>query len=288
MSRPEIILPLESIPVFFSPQMQAQVFSVSPSAHKPQAVLESWQALNIPLEIMEPTRVSIEDIQRAHAAGYVVGILSCRIDNGFYTKDPQVAASLPFTSGAMLSAAREAIRNRRVAVAPCSGFHHASYASNRGFCTFNGLMITALALRAEGVVRRVGILDFDQHYGDGTEDIIQSLALDFVTHFTADKHYSAASQAPEFLQRIPQLVASMRDCEVILYQAGARPPRGRSARWVAHHRTARRARSHRIREREGSWNSGGLELGGRLPESAAQGSRYSRQHFACGGPRLSL
>ena len=223
MSGPEIISLLERIPVFFSPQMQAQVWSVSPSAHKPRAVLESWQALNIPLEIMEPTPVSIEDIQRAHAADYVEGILSCRIDNGFYTKDPQVAASLPFTSGAMLSAAREAIRNCRVAVAPCSGFHHASHASNRGFCTFNGLMITALALRAQGVVRRVGILDFDQHYGDGTEDIIQLLALDFVTHFTAGEHYSAASQAPEFLQRIPQLVASMRDCEVILYQAGADP-----------------------------------------------------------------
>ena len=50
----------------------------------------------------------------------------------------------------MLAAAREAIRNTQVAVAPCSGFHHARYGSTAGFCTFNGLMVAALALQAYG------------------------------------------------------------------------------------------------------------------------------------------
>lgn len=137
-----------------------------------------------------------DQIIRAHDSDYVEGILACRIENGFQNKDPKVAASLPFTSGAMLGAAREAIRNGLVAVAPCGGSHHASYASNFGFCTFNGLMITALALKAEGIVSRVGILDFDQHYRDGTEDIVQTLGVEFVTHFRAGEHYS--SEDPTF------------------------------------------------------------------------------------------
>jgi acetoin utilization deacetylase AcuC-like enzyme len=214
---------LAQIPVFFTPQMQAQVVSLSPSAHKPLAALESWRQLNIPLEIIKPAPVTIEDIERAHDPEYVDGILSCRIANGFYNKDPLVAASLPYTSGAMLAAAREALRNGLVAAAPCCGFHHASYASNLGFCTFNGLMIAALALKSEGLADRVGILDLDQHYGDGTDNIIETLGIQFVTHFTAGEHYNAPSQAAEFLQRIPEIVASMHDCDVILYQAGADP-----------------------------------------------------------------
>jgi acetoin utilization deacetylase AcuC-like enzyme len=214
---------LAAIPVFFTPQMQAQVVSLSPSAHKPLAALESWRQLNISLDVMQPAPATTVDIQRAHDPEYVEGILSCRIANGFYNKDPLVAASLLYTNGAMLAAAREAIRNGFVAVAPCCGFHHACHASNMGFCTFNGLMIAALTLKAEGLVKRVGILDLDQHYGDGTDNIIQTLGVDFVTHFTAGEHYSSSSQAPEFLQRIPDLVTSMQDCDVILYQAGADP-----------------------------------------------------------------
>jgi len=54
----------------------------------------------------------------------------------------------------MLAAAREALRNGQVAVAPTCGFHHAQYAKADAFCTFNGLMVTALALKADAFARR--------------------------------------------------------------------------------------------------------------------------------------
>ena len=83
---------LDRIPIFFTPQMQAQVVSLSPSAHKPLAALESWLALGIPLETIRPTAVTIGDINRAHDPNYVEGILSCRTANGFYNKDPLVVS----------------------------------------------------------------------------------------------------------------------------------------------------------------------------------------------------
>ena len=49
----------------------------------------------------------------------------------------------------MLSAARHALASGKVAVAPCSGFHHAGYQQSEGFCTFNGLMVVERALEAE-------------------------------------------------------------------------------------------------------------------------------------------
>ncbi|MCX7960067.1 MAG: hypothetical protein N2653_00640, partial [Burkholderiales bacterium] len=136
---------------------------------------------------------------------------------------PEVARSLPWTSGAMLSAARKAIANGQVAIAPCSGFHHAGWAHAGGYCTFNGLVVAAQVLLREGLVRRVGILDFDQHWGDGTEDIIETLRLRAIVHYSAGAEYGERRQAKRFLEAIPEIVSRFAGCDAILYQAGADP-----------------------------------------------------------------
>jgi acetoin utilization deacetylase AcuC-like enzyme len=214
---------VESIPVYFSPAMVADSESFSPSAAKPAAVVESWRRLNIPMTVMEPLPASRDDLVRAHEPAYVDGVLSGRISNGFGNRSAAIAASLPFTSGAMLCAAREALRNGCVAVAPCSGFHHASCEHGAGFCTFNGLMVAALALKAAGEADRVGILDFDNHYGDGTDHIISRLHIDWITHYSAGRAYFDSGDAGRFLAAIAGKIEAMRDCDVILYQAGADP-----------------------------------------------------------------
>jgi acetoin utilization deacetylase AcuC-like enzyme len=223
MSPSALHQPLAKIPVFFCDAMQARVESLSPGAHKPLAAVQSWVALGIPLSVIPPAPVTRDEFARAHDREHVDAILDCRAINGFYTRAADVAASLPYTSGAMLSAAREAIRNGQVAAAPTSGFHHAGHAKADAFCTFNGLMVTALALKAERLAQRIGILDFDMHYGDGTQNIIETLGIDFVRHFTAAEDYHHVSQAREFLAKVPELVAAMMDCDVILYAAGADP-----------------------------------------------------------------
>lgn len=215
---------LSFLPVFYTANMVANFSSYSPSAAKPARVVEAWQKLNLPIKIIAPQPVSVNDFKLVHDADYVNGIMTCELANGFGNYYPEVAQSLPYTTGAMLAAAREAIKNGKVAVAPCSGFHHAGYASPRGYCTFNGLMVTAFVLKAEGLVKKVGILDFDMHYGNGTHELIERHdAAGWIAHFTAGKQYKTESQANEFLERIPQLVSEMHDCDVILYQAGADP-----------------------------------------------------------------
>ncbi len=212
------------IPVFYSPKMVAHFDSFSPSAGKPASVVEAWLALGLPIELKEPVPVTTTQLKLAHSANYVNKILSCEIKNGFGNKLPDVAKTLQFTTGAMLCAAREAIKNGKVAVAPCSGFHHAGVESAFGYCTFNGLMVTAIVLKAESLVNKVGILDFDMHYGDGTHSLIEHhKAATWIKHYSAGQEYTTAKQAHKFLARIPELVVEMRDCDVILYQAGADP-----------------------------------------------------------------
>lgn len=210
------------IPVFYDPAQVSEPATFSPSAAKPRKVIERWQGRQLPIEILAPQPLTRKQIALAHDPEYVAGVLECRVLNGFRSKDPQVAASLPWTSGSMLSAARHVLRHGAVAVSPTSGFHHAGYASGGGYCTFNGLMTTIIALREEGLIRRVAILDCDEHYGDGTEEIIGKLELrDVVKHVTSGPGYPRHPQT--FLRMLPELVAGFADCDLLLYQAGADP-----------------------------------------------------------------
>jgi len=214
---------MRSIPVFYTDKMVADSGCESPSAEKPKAVVASWLE-KFPIDVREPEPVKEHELARAHDKEFVRAILACERPNGFGNKSKAVAAALPYTSGAMLSAAREAIRSGGAACAPCSGFHHAGHERAEGFCTFNGLMVAALALRDSGI-SRVGILDLDMHYGNGTDNIIRKLMCEgWIWHFTAGARYTMASQATEFLTlKLPEVLVAMGSCEVVLYQAGADP-----------------------------------------------------------------
>lgn len=213
------------VPVFFDKRMVCfSNKSFSPSAGKPLAVVEDWKRLfGQQITVKQFSPVTQAELSLAHDAKFVSDILRCKEPNGFGNTIPEVAATLPFTSGAMLEAAREAVANGLVAVAPVSGFHHACYEFAGGFCTFNGLMVAAQwLLTHDPRIKTVGILDLDHHDGNGTRDIIRTLKLeDKVVHFTAGGKRGAAWQ---FLQKLPAMIEALyTDCDVLLYQAGADP-----------------------------------------------------------------
>jgi acetoin utilization deacetylase AcuC-like enzyme len=49
--------------------------------------------------------------------------------------------------------------------------HHASRARGMGFCIFNNVAVAAQAVIDAGLARRIAILDWDVHHGNGTQDI---------------------------------------------------------------------------------------------------------------------
>lgn len=215
-----------TIPVLFSQALVAPVQGFSPSPAKPGWVAGALAASTLPVAFRAPVPVGLKDLCRAHDRAYATGVLAGRVANGHGTTDPLFAATLPHSSGAMLDAARAA-RPGRPAAALVSGFHHAGWDHGNGFCTFNGLMVAALALLAEGVPR-VAIVDADRHYGDGTQDILERLDPGLrsrILHETFGGRFHSRSQARGYLARMKDL---RRDLEafapgVILYQAGADP-----------------------------------------------------------------
>ncbi len=211
------------VAVYYRDAMVADAQSFSPSAGKPRLAVDSWRSRFSSIEIREPEPATVEQLCLAHDRAYVRGVLDGVIENGFGNRLAVVAATLPYTNGAMLAAARAALLDG-VAVAPVSGFHHACYECGGGYCTFNGLIVAARVLREAGAVRRVGILDFDEHYGNGTVDIIKRLKLDFIEHYSAGGEWlDDPDKAPEFLAQIPHIMQRFVGCDVLLYQAGADP-----------------------------------------------------------------
>lgn len=209
-----------NIQVFYSPRMVADSGSYSPSAGKPVQVVESWRSLGMAMHVTAPQPVSRSQLLRGHQAAYVDGVLGCTAPNGFGNRYAHVAESLPYTCGAMLDACRAALANGVGAVAPCSGFHHAGYAFGGGFCTFNGLMVAATDLLTSGTVRKIGILDLDMHWGNGTQDIIDHLRLgQQVAHYS--RSFSPTT-AERFLQGLAKEMQQLfGDCQLLIYQAGA-------------------------------------------------------------------
>lgn len=235
--------------VFFNERMVGQKGFVdgSPSSGKPAQVIEDWKRdarTRSHVELCDFAPVTQEQLSLAHDPAHVRRVLECRKPNGFGNKSAEVAASLPYTSGSMLAAALSVAGSRGdIACSPTSGFHHAGYNRTGGFCTFNGLVVTALVLAHEhfGLLHngRIGILDCDQHYGDGTSQIlalgkVNRMLRDHTTtviHRTAGEIFQRkptstqdrAAMARAFKNWLGESIAMMANCDVVLYQAGADP-----------------------------------------------------------------
>jgi len=210
-----------AIPVYYSENLLADADSFSPSAAKPRPVVAAWHEAHLPIAQQSFAPAEEIDLCLAHDPAYVRGVLTSALPNGFGNTRADVARSLPYTSGAMIAAARAALGSG-CACAPVSGFHHAQYDTGGGFCTFNGLIVAAQKLIDESGLQRILILDCDMHYGDGTDDIIERLALQpCIDNCTFGQWFNTPQEAPAYLAKLRDVAARFEDYDLILYQAGA-------------------------------------------------------------------
>lgn len=207
------------------------------------------------IEVPEP--IGEADLRRVHVGEYVDAVRTGQ-PRGLAEsqKFPWSAALFPsvrLTNGAVLAAARGALDDG-VAAAIASGFHHAHAAQGEGFCTFNGLVVAAERLRAEGRVQRVAVVDCDLHYGNGTailaatrpwlhawsiygndywanrtyRDVASRQHVDGPNHrsYALPAGCDGPMQARILAQALDDLLVAMNPRpDLVLYQAGADPLR---------------------------------------------------------------
>lgn len=215
----------KKIPVFYRPEMNSTLSepSISKSGEKPGRFVEFAKKMSpTQFEVVDFEPVERSDLTIAHYEDYVDGVLACELPNGFMTFDKSVADSLPYTVGSMVAATFHALDKGGIACSPSSGFHHAGVDFGGGFCTFNGLMVAASLACVEGA--NVGILDCDAHYGNGTQNILDWFAFeDKIVHRTMGEHFPCGQHADGFFRWLLDAVDDMKDCDVVIYQAGADP-----------------------------------------------------------------
>ena len=155
------------------------------------------------LELREAPEASLADVELAHDRMYVASLrgLSDGLREEILAGGPTHVQIDPDTSmnvhtwGAALHAAgavvaatdavmADELENAFCAVRPPG--HHACRSKAMGFCFFNNVAIGAkYALERHGL-KRVAIVDFDVHHGNGTEDILSGddrvLMVSFFQH----------------------------------------------------------------------------------------------------------
>ncbi len=122
-----------------------------------------------------------EQLLRVHPADYVEHIFKIAPQKGLIALDPDTWMN-PHTVTAALRAAGAAvfavdlIMKNEIQAAFCNvrpPGHHAERARAMGFCFFNNIAVAvAHALEYHGL-KRIAIVDFDVHHGNGTEDIFK-------------------------------------------------------------------------------------------------------------------
>ena len=198
--------------------------------HPQQRVSHAFISVQkIPLFVEQSQRASLmfepfveEDLWQAHSLNFVNDVLTCKINNGFGTKDDEINRALLYSNASLWHALNHVIQKGGVACSASQGFHHAHYDHCYGYCTFNGLVIAAK--KALDLVEKVMIIDGDAHFGDGTEDCLDTLKLrQRVINVTrdeigcTDQSRFTASNWETFTD---QLIAKHKP-DVLLYQAGA-------------------------------------------------------------------
>jgi acetoin utilization deacetylase AcuC-like enzyme len=139
-----------------------------PTTHHPESP-ERLRILLDHFEFVEGARAKQADVLRCHTRQHVEEMEL--IDDEVYL-DADTPAGATSYEGALLAAGTS------IAAVEQSGFafvrppgHHALSTRAMGFCVFNNAAIAARWAQAELGLRRVAILDWDVHHGNGTQEI---------------------------------------------------------------------------------------------------------------------
>ncbi|MDE3009250.1 MAG: histone deacetylase family protein [Pseudomonadota bacterium] len=121
-----------------------------------------------------------QELGRAHTHLYIREVLAMAPKEGYLQVDPDTRMN-PWTVPAALRAAGAAIKatdlvlGGKVSSAFCCvrpPGHHAERAATMGFCFFNNVAVGIRHALDVYNLRRVVLVDFDVHHGNGSEDIL--------------------------------------------------------------------------------------------------------------------
>ena len=153
------------------------------------AIADEMKDIEGNLLLLSPVKVSTKIVSLVHPLPYINHIQECcekelEIDNDTTTSIESYEVALQAVGAGIVAV--DAIVNNEIdrafaAVRPPG--HHASKQKAMGFCLFNNIAVTARYAQEKGY-KKIFIIDFDVHHGNGTQDIFydDSSVFYFSTH----------------------------------------------------------------------------------------------------------
>jgi acetoin utilization deacetylase AcuC-like enzyme len=166
------------------------------------------RAAGLGLELAVPEPAGIDDLLRVHDPGYVTRMLEGTMADaelrriGFPWSVQMVERSRR-SSGATIAALRRALAGDGVAVNLAGGTHHAGPARGGGYCVFNDAAVAARHVQAQGLARRLLVIDLDVHHGDGTAAIFRDDPSVYTMSVHAARNYPAVKPAGDLDVALP-------------------------------------------------------------------------------------
>ena len=149
-----------------------------------QIILKSIQDIrSIDIEIKNAPLAEVNSIYLIHPATYIKNIFSLIPNSGlmWVEKEPYADTFLCSNSknailrscGAGIAAADRVINDteKRIFCAVRPPGHHAETVRANGFCFVNNVAVTARYLQNKYKIKKIAIIDFDVHHGNGTQEI---------------------------------------------------------------------------------------------------------------------
>jgi acetoin utilization deacetylase AcuC-like enzyme len=161
-------------------------FEHRPGPHHPEsperlhAVLQALQTPEFAAAVWRDAPLgSFEQVLHIHTPDYVETVQAMSPINGYRALDAGDTIMSPGTLEAVMrcvgaacagvdDVVAKAAVNVFCATRPCG--HHAEADQAMGFCVFNQAAIAALHARAQHGIKRIAVVDFDVHHGNGTQN----------------------------------------------------------------------------------------------------------------------
>jgi acetoin utilization protein AcuC len=139
---------------------------------------------NTPLTIVQPRLATKPELIRVHSDRYVTEVLENHRSGQWSGERSDLSRLSSLFTGGTLVALEALLRGKtRTAIHFPGAKHHAQYDYASGFCVFADFALAA-EIATKDFSKKVAILDFDAHHGDGTENLTaeNSNVLSFSIH----------------------------------------------------------------------------------------------------------
>ncbi|MEM6885356.1 MAG: histone deacetylase [Verrucomicrobiota bacterium] len=145
---------------------------------RPERIIDSVKYLkqvgssNLNLSWQEPGEVDESLITRVHSYGHLARMSTGREFDPDTPAYPDIDVHAKRAVAAAITGLGKVLDGQQVFVLMRPPGHHATAGQAMGFCYLNQVAIATLEAQSRGV-KRVAVLDFDVHHGNGTEAILR-------------------------------------------------------------------------------------------------------------------